>query len=95
MSAPCFLKLPFDLAWSDGRQNRVLALIPATMEDAMAETGSKGPGHRSGDKREDARKRRLDEALDEGLQETFPASDPVNVVQPPPSRNDRRIGRKG
>ena len=29
-----------------------------------------------------AEKRRLDEALDEGLEETFPASDPVNVTQP-------------
>ena len=27
-------------------------------------------------------KRRLDDALEEGLKETFPASDPVNVVQP-------------
>ena len=31
-------------------------------------------------------KRRLDDALEEGLKETFPASDPVNVTQPPPSR---------
>ena len=33
---------------------------------------------------DDAEKRRLDDALDEGLQETFPGSDPVNVTQPPP-----------
>ena len=38
-------------------------------------------------------KRRLDDALEEGLEETFPASDPVNVTQPPPSRADRRIKR--
>ena len=31
-------------------------------------------------------KRRLDDALEEGLEETFPASDPVNVTQPPPRR---------
>jgi hypothetical protein len=41
-----------------------------------------------------AEKRRLDQALEEGLQETFPASDPVNVIQPPPSKEDLRIKRK-
>jgi hypothetical protein len=39
-------------------------------------------------------KRRLDEALEEGLEETFPASDPVNVTQPPPSKDDRHVKRK-
>ena len=43
-------------------------------------------------------KRRLDDALDEaleqGLQETFPASDAVNVTQPPPSKGDRHIKRR-
>ena len=33
-----------------------------------------------------AEKRLLDEALEEGLEETFPASDPPNVTQPPPTR---------
>jgi len=42
----------------------------------------------------DSEKRRLDEALDEGLEETFPASDPVNVTQPPPSKGDLRVKRK-
>ena len=41
-----------------------------------------------------AEKRRLDEALDEGLEETFPASDPVNVTQPPPSKGDRYVRRR-
>jgi hypothetical protein len=40
-----------------------------------------------------AEKRRLDEALEEGLEETFPASDPVNVTQPAPSKADRHIKR--
>jgi hypothetical protein len=35
-------------------------------------------------------KRRLDEALERGLEDTFPASDPVNVTQPPPSTTDRK-----
>jgi hypothetical protein len=42
-----------------------------------------------------AEKRKLDEALEEGLEETFPASDPVNVTQPPPSKDDNHIKRKG
>jgi hypothetical protein len=39
-------------------------------------------------------KRRLDDALEEGLEETFPGSDPVNVTQPPPSKQDRRVKRR-
>ena len=42
-----------------------------------------------------AEKRLLDEALEEGLEETFPASDPVNVTQPAPTRGDREVRRKG
>jgi hypothetical protein len=42
----------------------------------------------------DSEKRRLDSALEEGLEETFPASDPVNVTQPPPSKADRNVKRK-
>ena len=42
----------------------------------------------------DSEKRLLDEALEEGLEETFPGSDPVNVTQPPPSKDDRRVKRK-
>jgi hypothetical protein len=42
-----------------------------------------------------AEKRRLDDALEEGLEETFPGSDPVNVTQPPPSKQDHHIKRKG
>ena len=43
----------------------------------------------------DTEKRKLDEALEEGLEETFPASDPVNVTQPPPSKEDLHVKRKG
>jgi hypothetical protein len=42
-----------------------------------------------------AEKRRLDDALEEGLEETFPGSDPVNVIQPAPSKGDRHIKRVG
>jgi hypothetical protein len=41
-----------------------------------------------------AEKRRLDDALEEGLKGTFPASDPVSVTQPPPSRGDRHLKRR-
>ena len=41
-----------------------------------------------------AEKRRLDEALEEGLEETFPGSDPVSVTQPAPSKADHHIRRK-
>ena len=40
-------------------------------------------------------RRRLEAALEEGLEETFPASDPPNVTQPPPTRGDREVRRKG
>ena len=40
-------------------------------------------------------KRQLDRALEEGLEETFPGSDPVNVTQPPPSKADHHVKRKG
>jgi len=42
----------------------------------------------------EAEKRRLDEALEEGLEETFPGSDPVNVTQPAPSKGDHYLKRK-
>jgi hypothetical protein len=53
-----------------------------------------GPRQEPAKEPEGAAKRRLDDALEEGLEETFPGSDPVNVVQPPPSKADHRIKRK-
>jgi len=41
----------------------------------------------------DPEKRKLDEALEEGLEETFPGSDPVSVTQPAPSKADHHIKR--
>ena len=40
---------------------------------------------------EEEEKRRLDEALEEGLEETFPGSDPVSVSQPAHSKADQHI----
>jgi hypothetical protein len=39
--------------------------------------------------RDELRDKKLDEALERGLEDTFPASDPVSVVQPPPSARDK------
>ena len=52
-----------------------------------------GPRSKAEDAK-DADKRRLDEALEEGLEETFPGSDPVNVTQPAPSKADHHVKRR-
>jgi hypothetical protein len=36
--------------------------------------------------REEVRKRRLERSLEQGLEDSFPASDPINVTQPAPTR---------
>jgi hypothetical protein len=38
---------------------------------------------------------RLDDALERGLEDTFPASDPVSVIQPSPSVEDKYETQKG
>lgn len=43
---------------------------------------------------EDKRRERLDDALDRGLEDTFPGSDPVSIIQPPGSVYDRRDAQK-
>jgi len=40
--------------------------------------------------REEVRKRRLERSLEQGLEDSFPASDPINVTQPAPSRRKRK-----
>ncbi len=50
-------------------------------------------GHKISHDDDDAKARRHQEqqrALDKALEETFPGSDPVNVVQPPKSKQERR-----
>jgi hypothetical protein len=42
--------------------------------------------------REEAPQRRLERSLEKGLEDSFPASDPVNVTQPVPSH--RKTGRE-
>ena len=46
-------------------------------------------------KREEAAwRQRLERSLEEGLENTFPASDPINVTQPPPTVEDKRNGAR-
>jgi hypothetical protein len=40
--------------------------------------------------REEVRKRRLERSLEQGLEDSFPASDPINVTQPAPTRQKRK-----
>lgn len=51
-----------------------------------ATKSAKGSSKSVGGKPAETEKQRLDDALEEGLKETFPGSDPVSVVQPPPSK---------
>jgi hypothetical protein len=43
---------------------------------------------------EKKRRQRLEKSLEEGLEDSFPASDPVNVTQPPPTPTDKKEDRK-
>jgi hypothetical protein len=43
---------------------------------------------------ESTQKRLREEQLEEGLEGTFPASDPVSVTQPPPTREHQSVGRE-
>ena len=43
---------------------------------------------------EAAKRQRLDRSLEVGLENTFPASDPINVTQPPPTVEDKRNGAR-
>jgi hypothetical protein len=57
---------------------------------AIAASDRRAEKHRDGKQRaEDERRERLDDALERGLEDTFPGSDPVSVIQPPPSVYDR------
>jgi hypothetical protein len=39
---------------------------------------------------DDAEKRKLEKSLEQGLEDSFPASDPINVTQPAPTVRDKR-----
>jgi hypothetical protein len=47
-------------------------------------------GEKAEREREEARKRRLERSLEQGLEDSFPASDPINVIQPPPTPGEKK-----
>src|SRR5262249_51561759 len=69
--------------------------VPLAGSDCMANpkhTAEGEPDEKAKRSREEARQRRLDRPLEEGLEDTFPASDPINVTQPVSSH--RKTGRE-
>ncbi|KYK49548.1 hypothetical protein A1D31_24885 [Bradyrhizobium liaoningense] len=62
------------------------------MQDVLQEGAMTRP-HAGPSPEEIKEKHDLEEALEEGLEETFPGSDPVNVTQPAPSREDGHVKR--
>jgi hypothetical protein len=40
--------------------------------------------------RDEAQRRKLEKSLEQGLEDSFPGSDPINVIQPPKSVGDKR-----
>lgn len=58
----------------------------------MAEAGTKP---KKPNRPKDPEKKKLDDELETGLEESFPGSDPVSVTQPSPSRFDEDSRRKG
>jgi hypothetical protein len=46
------------------------------------------------EREDELKRRRLEKSLEKGLEDSFPASDPINVTQPPPSAQDKREGAR-
>jgi hypothetical protein len=59
-------------------------------DDQTAKERKERNGEHQGPEQREEHRRRLEESLEQGLEDTFPASDPVNVVQPPPSVYDQK-----
>jgi hypothetical protein len=64
-------------------------------ENVMGDADIKAKDDQTKDKANKPHKEMLDDALNKGLEESFPGSDPVNVTQPPPSKHDQHVKRKG
>jgi hypothetical protein len=60
----------------------------------MAARNDSASAERAEDKtkrdQEEVRRRRLERSLEQGLEDSFPASDPINVTQPPPTVGDKK-----
>jgi hypothetical protein len=64
--------------------NANLCAVPSEKADMMMADLKHKPRQEGADREQRERRRRQEEALDEALANTFPASDPVSVVQPGP-----------
>ncbi|MGC1776565.1 MAG: hypothetical protein WBB34_01370 [Xanthobacteraceae bacterium] len=63
---------------------------PSRNRSLQADQRHTGDDRRNGEeRRRQQRKEKLDDALDVGLEETFPGSDPVSVVQPPSNVHEK------
>ena len=60
------------------------------MERSTEPQTGRGPDDKVENKADDKLRKERDRALDKALEETFPGSDPVNVTQPPKSKQERR-----
>jgi len=58
--------------------------------EALPDEAVPASGEARAHRESEAERRRLERSLEQGLEGTFPASDPINVVQPPPSAFDKR-----
>lgn len=56
--------------------------------------GREGTPEAVDEKAKSEEQKRLEKSLEEGLEESFPASDPINVTQPPPSVQDKKDKQK-
>jgi hypothetical protein len=63
------------------------------MENEVLEEKKKR-GETEKEREDELTRRRLENSLEEGLKDSFPASDPINVTQPPPSARDKREGAR-
>ena len=64
--------------------------VISDMEAHMAEKFNPAPHDKHADKPARATDRDRHERLDTGLEDSFPASDPVSVAQPAPSKPHRK-----
>src|SRR5262245_45778503 len=94
MQVMCFMNVPVPSCIHElGRHLACLRCLQHRSAEPLGRASMAGSLSKRKETRRDE-KRRLDAALEVGLEETFPASDPVNVTQPAPSRADRHIRRK-
>jgi hypothetical protein len=63
----------------------------ATPNDAVSQADiDRARRHEAREKERNAARHKADKSLERGLEDTFPASDPVNVTQPAKSPHDRK-----